>query len=164
LRKEIETLKYQIPKNEQRGFLIRDLENLAHENNIDLKSFIPKDAVAVAMGGQEISKRIQYQMRKKNKSVPTGKVLKTIIQIDSSGEFEDYRNFFEDILTYYRAVEISDITISKAADPNAAGGVVGVDTRFSKGRGASMQESLDNTTLNVSFTLNAFTALPDTSI
>lgn len=156
LNKEIETLKFQLPNSEQRGILIRDLENLARENNIDLQSFVPREAVSIAIGGQEISQRLVAQMRKSKKSIPTGKVLKTVIQIDSTGEFEDYRNFFEDIITYYRAVEVSDISISKAADPNAAGVA---DTRFGRGRSQNLVDSLESNRLAVAFTLNAFTAL-----
>ncbi len=157
---EISSLKAQIPSTARRGILIRDLETLARNNMIEIKSFTPKDAIAIAMGGQEINKRIKNQMRKKNQNLPKGKVLKTVINIDSSGKFQDYRNFFEGIISYYKAVDISDINMTKASDK--AGGAGGaVDARFAKGRGASIMDSIQDDTLNVTFTLNAYTTIPN---
>ncbi len=160
LNNEIDSLKAQIPNAARRGILIRDLETLARNNMIEIKSFIPKDAVAIALGGQEINKRIKTQIRKKNQSVPKGKVLKTAITIDSSGKYQDYRNFFEGIISYYKAVDISDINISKVGD-KGANSKGGEDARFSKGRGASIMDSIQDDTLNVSFTLNAYTTIPN---
>ncbi len=158
LNNEIGSLKAQIPSSARRGILIRDLETLARNNMIEIKSFVPREAVAIAMGGQEINKRIKTQMRKKNQIAPKGKVLKTAINIDSSGKFQDYRNFFEGIITYYKAVDISDINITRVGD-KAAGAVQ--DARFSKGRGASIMDSIQDDTLSVTFTLNAYTSIPN---
>ncbi len=157
---EISSLKAQIPSSARRGILIRDLETLARNNMIEIKSFTPKDAIAIAMGGQEINKRIKNQMRKKNQNLPKGKVLKTVINIDSSGKFQDYRNFFEGIISYYKAVDISDINMTKASDKSGAKGG-GEDARFAKGRGASIMDSIQDDTLNVTFTLNAYTTIPN---
>ncbi len=160
LNNEIGSLKAQIPPAARRGILIRDLETLARNNMIEIKSFIPKEAVAIALGGQEINKRIKTQIRKKNQTVPKGKVLKTAITIDSTGKYQDYRNFFEGIIAYYKAVDISDINIAKIGD-KGANGKVGEDARFSKGRGASIMDSIQDDTLSVSFTLNAYTTIPN---
>jgi|GEM_PF-2581716 len=156
---EVGSLKAQIPSSARRGILIRDLETLARNNMIEIKSFVPKEAVSIAMGGQEINKRIKAQMRnKKNQTMLKGKVMKTAITIDSTGKFGDYRNFFEGIISYYKAVDISDINITRIGD-KAAGAVQ--DARFSKGRGASIMDSIQDDTLSVSFTLNAYTSIPN---
>ncbi len=155
---EITALKTQIPSSSRRGILIRDLEALARNNLIEIKSFVPREATAIAMGGQEINKRVQAQMRKKKQNLPKGKVLKTSINIDSSGKFQDYRNFFEGLITYYKAVDISDINITRQGDKSSG---TNQDARFAKGRGASIIDSVQDDTLNVSFTLNAYTSIPE---
>ncbi len=161
LKKEIKTLNYQLPLTEKRGFLIRDLESLAKENKIELISFLPKEAVPVTMTGKEIdTRRSSSRYRKKSQELEEqhAKVLKTIINIDSKGKFADYSKFFSDIITYYRAVEISDLIIARGA----AAAKMGQDKRFSKKRsGDDPLEEATNSELAVSFTLLAYTSLPN---
>lgn len=155
---QINRLKLQIPKTEKRGFLIRDLESITKLNNIEIISFIPKEAISVTLGGQEITSKLKRYLKRKKKASVKGKVLKTAINIDSTGDFQDYKKLFEDVMTYYRAVEVADITISKAGT-----GDRGVDKRFGQKR-KRVENILDqfaNNTLNVSFTLFAYTLIPD---
>ena len=42
------------------------------------------------------------------------KVLKTVIEIESLGDFIDYQKFFADVITYYRAVEVTELLIARA--------------------------------------------------
>lgn len=159
LKEEIALLKAQIPETEKRDFLIRDLETLAKKNNIEIFSFLPKEAVPVTMAGREITARDKKRNSRsggQNLEEMRAKVLKTVINIDSKGRFEDYNRFFSDIITYYRAVEVSDLIIAKGL---AAGGG-GEDKRFSKKRDKDPLASAKETSLNVSFTLLAYTAMP----
>ncbi len=161
LDKEIVSLKAQIPLHEERGFLIRDLEQLAKKNRIELISFLPKEAVPITMAGKEITARSRSKIsrRGKNQNLEEmhAKVLKTAITIDSKGRFEDYNKFFSDVLMYYRAVEISDLIIAKGV---GAGGI-GEDKRFSQNRSKDPLADARNTQLSVSFTLLAYTAIQD---
>ena len=151
----IELLKSQVPNTEKRGFLIRDLEALAKENNIELISFLPKEAISVTVGGQEITEKLKRHLQRKKTAVIRGKVLKTVINIDSIGAFEDYKKLFRDIITYYRAIEIADVTVSKSGAKD-----IGVDKRFAqKARGDDLLEQYKDQTLSVSFTLYAYTSL-----
>ncbi len=157
LNKEIVSLQAQIPEHQERGFLIRDLEQLAKKNNIELISFLPKEAIPVTMSGKEITPRSRTARRNKNQSLEEmhAKVLKTVITIDSKGRFEDYNKFFADVLMYYRAVEVSDLIIAKGA---ASG--LGEDKRFSQNRSKDPLADARNTQLSVSFTLFAYTGIP----
>lgn len=156
--RSIKVLKYQIPKSEQRGFLIRDIETLAGKNEIELLNFLPKEAIAVTLGGQEITEKMKKFLKKRRKSVAGGKVLKTVIEIDSTGTFESYKKFFGDIITYYRAVEVADLNVTRGS----AVAKIGADKRFSrKKRGKDAIADLEDTTLNVSFTLYAYTSIED---
>lgn len=160
LKEDIASVKAQIPETEKRGFLIRDIESLARQNNIEIVSFLPKAAVPVTMTGREITARDKKRRRRsgaQNLEEMHAKVLKTVINIDSSGRFEDYSRFFRDILTYYRAVEVSDLIIAKGV--TASGG--GEDKRFSKKRDKDPLATAKNTSLNVNFTLLAYTAIPN---
>ena len=96
LKKQINSIKLQIPKTEKRGFLIRDLESLTKLNNIEIVSFLPKEAISVTLGGQEITPKLKRYLERKKKALVQGKVLKTSINIDSSGEFESYKKLFEE--------------------------------------------------------------------
>ncbi|MDA0772283.1 MAG: hypothetical protein O3C63_05010 [Cyanobacteria bacterium] len=159
LKLEISTVKAQIPETEKRGFLIRDIETLAKKNNIEIISFLPKDAVPVTMTGRDITARDKKRNRRAgamNLEEMHAKVLKTVINIDSSGRFEDYSRFFRDTITYYRAVEISDLIIAKGV---AASGR-GEDKRFSKKRNNDPLAAAKETSLNVNFTLLAYTSIP----
>lgn len=157
LKKEIAALQAQIPERQERGFLIRDLEQLAKKNNIELVSFLPKEAIPVTMAGKEITPRSKMTRRNKSQSLEEmhAKVLKTTIAIDSKGKFENYNKFFADVLTYYKAVEVSDLIIAKGA--NAAG--MGEDKRFSQNRSKDPLADARNAQLNVSFTLLAYTGI-----
>ncbi len=157
IRLEIDSLVNQIPNSEDRGFLVRDLEELARKNKIELISFMPKEAVPITITGQEINKRSKFNKKQKNLQEQHAKVLKTVISIDSKGKFEQYTNFFRDVIAYYRAVEISDIAMSKSTATKG----MGSDKRFTQGstRGADPLEQARNTDLNVSFTLLAYTGL-----
>lgn len=159
LRKEIRVLNEQLPLTEKRGFLIKDLEDLAKENNIEIMSFIPKEAVPVTMAGKEITPKIKkYRKRSEALEEMHAKVLKTVINIDSKGKFKDYTNFFADIITYYRAVELSDLIITRAGVANK----IGQDKRFARSRSSKDPlEDAKNMDLNVSFTLYAYTSLPN---
>lgn len=156
---DIKMLNEQLPVTEERGFLIKDLEDLAKENKIEISSFVPKEAVPVTMAGKEINPRMK-KYRKSSDALEEmhAKVLKTIISIDSKGKFNDYANFFADIITYYRAVEVSDLIITR-------GGVsakMGQDKRFAQSRSSKDPlEDAKNMDLNVSFTLYAYTSLPN---
>ncbi len=152
---EISTLSAQIPASEDRGFLIRDLERLARKNNIEIISFIPKEAVPVTMGGKEITKRMKRSKKQlQDLEEFHAKVLKTVISIDSHGSFENYNKFFDDVLTYYKAVEISDLVIAKGS---SAG--MGDDKRFAKKTSKDPVADARNASLNVSFTLLAYTGV-----
>lgn len=156
LNDEIRSLKFQIPETEKRDFLIRDLEALARKNGIELISFLPKEAIAVTLGGQEINEKLKKYLLKRKRTSVKGKVLRTVINIDSTGVFESYRKFFQDLILYYRAVDVADIVMSRA---NVAA-KSGTDKRFGRGgRGKNTLESYQDTTLNVSFTLYAYTAI-----
>lgn len=161
LKSEIHKLNEQIPKSENRGFLIRDLENLAKDQNIDLLNFMPKEAVPVNFQGLEIDRRLKnrYSKNRKqllNESFFEAKVLKTTISIDSKGKFEDYLAFFQKLNKYYRAVEVSDLVISRDGEKTE----LGDDPRFAvkRKRGKTMQEK-KSPMLNVAFTLQAYTSL-----
>jgi transcriptional regulator with PAS, ATPase and Fis domain len=158
LNKEIASLQAQIPEHQERGFLIRDLEQLAKKNSIELISFLPKEAIPVTMSGKEITPRSRMARRNQNQSLEEmhAKVLKTVITIDSKGKFENYNKFFADVLTYYKAVEVSDLIIAKGA--SAAG--IGEDKRFSQNRSKDPLADARNTQLSVSFTLLAYTGIP----
>lgn len=152
---DISGLKYQLPKSERRGFLIRDLESLARENDIELLNFMPKEAIPVSSTGKEITRSLRKKLIKNQQlDAAKGKVLKTIINIDSKGKFKDYNKFFRDINTYYRAVEVADVTMSRVG-ASASGKV---DKRFGGGRRKkdSLQQRLSQQ-LNVAFTLYAYT-------
>ena len=155
---DISRLNQQLPLTEKRGFLIKDLEDLAKENSIEIASFVPKEAIPVTMAGKEISPKMK-KYRKKSRTLEDmhAKVLKTVISIDSSGKFKDYTNFFADIITYYRAVEVSDLIITRAG----TSAKVGQDKRFARSRsGKDPLADAKNMDLNVSFTLYAYTSLP----
>jgi Tfp pilus assembly protein PilO len=159
LSKEISILNKQLPPTEERGFLIKDLEELAKENKIGIVSFVPKDAVPVTMSGKEINPR-GTKLRRKSDELESlrGKVLKTTITIESSGKFNDYSKFFGDIITYYRAVEVSDVIITRAG----VSARMGEDKRFSRSRASKDPlEDAKNMDLNVNFTLLAYTSLPN---
>ncbi len=152
---EIESLNSQIPLSEDRGFLIRDLEALARKNNIQLVSFMPKEAIPVTMSGKEINKRMKRSRRElQGLEEMHAKVLKTAIKIDSKGSFESYKSFFADVLTYYKAVEVSDLIISKGL----AGGLA-QDKRFARTQSKDPIADARNNQLNVSFTLFAYTGV-----
>jgi Tfp pilus assembly protein PilO len=157
LSKQISILNKQLPPTEERDFLIKDLEELAKENKINIVSFLPKDAVPVTMSGKEINPRGTKLRRKRDELESLrGKVLKTTITIESSGKFNDYTKFFGDILTYYRAVEVSDIIITRAGVSTR----MGEDKRFSRSRASKDPlEDAKNMDLNVNFTLLAYTSL-----
>jgi len=158
LKEEINVVKAQIPETEKRDFLIRDIETLAKKNNIEIVSFLPKDAVPVTMTGREITARDKKRNRRAgsmNLEEMHAKVLKTIINIDSSGRFEDYSRFFRDIITYYRAVEISDLIIAKGISASGRG----EDKRFSQKRNKDPLATAKETSLNVNFTLLAYTSI-----
>lgn len=155
---DIKSLKYQIPNTEKRGFLIRDLESLTQANNIEIISFTPKEAISVTLGGKEITAKLKRFLKRKKKNPIKAKVLKTVINIDSTGSFEDYKKLFGDIIKYHRAVEVADIVVSKAG----AAAVKGTDRRFSRGRtGEGILEQMKNNLLNVSFSLFAYTSIED---
>ena len=65
-------------------------------------------------------------------------------------------NFFQDIITYYRAVEVSDLTLTRAG----ASARQSVDKRFGGGRREDPVKAARNMTLNISFTLLAYTSIP----
>ncbi len=158
IKAEIKKLNEQLPETEKRGFLIKDLEELAKENNIDISSFIPKEAIPITMSGKEIDqRRTRYKKRSQALEERKAKVLKTIISIDASGKFSDIMNFFQDVITYYRAVEVSDIVMTRAG-----AAAKGVDKRFGGGRRKEDPiQAAKNMTLNISFTLLAYTSLVD---
>ena len=112
------------------------------------------------MTGKEIDKRAsKYQRKSKALEQRKAKVLKTIINIDASGKFGDIMNFFQDIITYYRAVEVSDLVLTRAGASKRNS----VDKRFGGGRNREDPvQAARNMTLNISFTLLAYTSLPDT--
>lgn len=158
---EITKLNEQIPKSENRGFLIRDLEGLAKENNIDLLNFLPKAAVPVNFQGLEIDRRLKNRYSKNRKQLLNAnffdpKVLKTTINIDSKGKFEDYLKFFAELNKYYRAVEVSDLVISRDGEKTE----IGEDPRFAvkRKRGQTMKQK-KSPILSVAFTLQAYTSL-----
>lgn len=159
IKAEINELNQQLPLTEKRGFLIKDIEELAKENKIEISSFIPKEAIPITMSGKEIDQR-SSRYRKKTQAFEQrkAKVLKTVINIDASGKFSDIMSFFQDIITYYRAVEVSDLILTRAGT-NAKSSV---DKRFggSRTREDPLQAAR-NMTLNVSFTLLAFTSIPE---
>lgn len=157
--RDIAMLNKQLPITEERGFLIKDLEDLAKENSIELSSFVPKEAIPVTMTGKEISPKMK-KYRKKSQALEEmhAKVLKTVISIDSKGKYKDYSNFFADIITYYRAVEVSDLIITRAG----VTAKMGQDKRFARSRGSKDPlEDAKNMDLNVGFTLYAYTSLPN---
>lgn len=159
---DIEDLRKQVPESDKRNFLIKDLEELARENKIELISFLPKDAVPVTMQGKEIDPRKKkYRQQQQTLEETHAKVLKTVINIDSKGRFDSYKKFFEDIITYYRAVEVSDVIITRSGV--AAG--MGVDKRFNPKSGKKDPlEAARNTELNVTFTLLAYTSLSELDV
>lgn len=159
LNKDIATLNRQLPLTEKRGFLIKDLEDLAKENSIEIISFVPKEAIPVTITGKEISPKMKkYRKRSQALEEMHAKVLKTVISIDSKGKFKDYSNFFADIITYYRAVEVSDLIITRAGVSSK----MGQDKRFARSRGSKDPlEDAKNMDLNVGFTLYAYTSLPN---
>jgi Tfp pilus assembly protein PilO len=161
IKDEITELNQQLPLTEERGFLIKDLEDLAKENHIEISSFIPKEAIPISMSGKEIDPRAsRYQKKTQALEQRQARVLKTIISIDASGSFNDIMGFFEDIITYYRAVEVSDLVITRAG---AAGASKSADKRF--GGGSKTREdpvqAARNMNLNISFTLLAFTSIEE---
>ena len=163
LKQEISTFKQQLPKTEKRDFLIKDLEALARANNIELADFMPKEAVPVTLGGQEITERIKKQLGKRNQeALSKGRVYRTTIGINSSGVFDDYKKFFGDLITYYRAVEVADIVMTRKG---VSGGSRGEDKRFARkrSRGKDTLEDYKNVTLNVNFSLYAYTAMDETN-
>jgi Tfp pilus assembly protein PilO len=156
---EIVILEDQIPMSEERGFLVKDLEDLALKHEIDLINFLPKNAVPVNYDGFEIDKRLKSKARGKtliNDSFFEPKVLKTSISIDSKGAFEKYLAFFSELNQYYRAVEVSDLVISRSSEK--AG--MGQDPRFSvkRSRSTSLKEK-KSPLLNVAFTLQSYTSV-----
>lgn len=159
IKAQIVELNQQLPLTEERGFLIKDLEDLAKENHIEISSFIPKEAIPITMSGKEIDPRAsRYQKKTQALEQRQAKVLKTVISIDASGNFNDIMGFFEDIITYYRAVEVSDLVITRAG---AAGGK-SADKRF--GGGKTREDPVQaarNMNLNISFTLLAFTSIEE---
>ena len=115
LQAEIRDLNLQLPETEKRGFLIKDIEELAKENKIEISSFIPKEAIPITMSGKEIDPRAsKYKKRTRALEQRKARVLKTIISIDASGRFDNIMSFFQDIITYYRAVEVSDLVLTRA--------------------------------------------------
>lgn len=162
-KKDIEILKNQLPLSEKRGFLVRDLEQLAKENSIELISFMPKDALAITIAGKEIMPNKKSYSRKKHQQLEEqhAMVLKTIITIDSKGKFANYNKFFSDIITYYRAVEISNLSITRSGMANQ----MSVDKRFAGARKqASPLEEAQNMDLSVGFTLIAYTSIPEETL
>lgn len=158
LKTEINTLSNQIPETEKRGFLIKDLEDLAKENKIEILSFVPKEAVSVTMTGKEIDKRAsKYKRKTQALEERQAKVLKTIISIDANGKFDDIMGFFQDIITYYRAVEVSDLILTRAGASKRSS----VDKRFGGGKREDPLQAAKNMDLNINFTLLAYTALPE---
>lgn len=159
VKNEIEELNEQLPLTEKRGFLIKDLEDLAKENRIELSSFVPKEALQITMSGKEIDPRAtRYQRKTKALEQRKAKVLKTVIDIDATGKFADIMNFFDDIITYYRAVEVSNLVMTRAgASENQS-----VDKRFGGGRSKlDPVQAASNMNLNTSFTLLAYTSIPE---
>lgn len=161
IKAEILTLNQQLPQTEKRGFLIKDIEDLAKENNIEISSFIPKEAIPITMSGKEIDQRASKYRKKTNAlEQRKAKVLKTVISIDASGKFADIMSFFQDVITYYRAVEVNDLILTRAG----ASSKKSVDKRFGGGRNREDPvQAARNMTLNISFTLLAFTSIPDES-
>ena len=155
----IRDLNMQLPETEKRGFLIKDIESLAKENKIDIESFVPKEAIPITMSGKEIDQRAsKYQRKTRALEQRKAKVLKTVISIDASGKFADIMSFFQDIITYYRAVEVSDLILTRAGASKTAS----VDKRFGGGR--TREDPLQaarNMTLNISFTLLAYTSIAE---
>ena len=156
---EIKSLSEQIPMAEERGFLVKDLEDLAFKHEIDLISFLPKNAVPVNYDGFEIDKRLKSKAKDKsliNSSFFEPKVLKTSISIDSKGEFEKYLAFFSELNQYYRAVEVSDLVISRSGEKAA----LGEDPRFAVKRSRNTKtKDKKSALLSVSFTLQSYTAI-----
>jgi Tfp pilus assembly protein PilO len=159
IKAEIIALNQQLPETEKRGFLIKDIEDLAKENNIEITSFIPKEAIPITMTGKEIDQRASKYRKKTNAlEQRQAKVLKTVISIDANGKFSDIMSFFQDIITYYRAVEVSDLILTRAG----ASAKQSVDKRFGGGRSKEDPvQAARNMSLNISFTLLAFTSIPD---
>jgi hypothetical protein len=121
---------------------------------------MPKDATAITIAGKEIMPNKKTYSRKKHQQLEEqhAMVLKTIISIDSRGKFANYSKFFSDIITYYRAVEVSNLTITRSG----VAGQMSVDKRFAGARKqASPLEEAQNMDLSVSFTLLAYTSIPD---
>lgn len=156
INKEISELLKQIPKTEKRGFLIRDIQNLAQSSGVLISGFVPKDPIPVTIGGKEILPQMQkLKSKRKQLDIQHARVLKTLINIDASGKFENLTKFLANLITYYRAVELSDISISRT-------GVASVDKRF--GTGSNNQNPIaqaKNTDLNINLTLVAYTSLPE---
>jgi len=154
---EITALLQQLPTTEKRGFLIRDIENLARASNIEINSFVPKDAVPVTMSGKEIKAQMtRARAQRMQLEEQHAKVLKTVSNIDAAGKFDRLTKFLTDIITYYRAVEVTDISITRAGIAQRSN----VDKRF--GGGGGIKDPLaeaKNTNLNVTFTLIAYTAI-----
>lgn len=159
IKAEIYALNQQLPLTEKRGFLIKDIEALAKENNIDISSFIPKEAVPITMSGKEIDQRASKYRKKTNAlEQRKAKVLKTIISIDATGKFNDIMSFFQDVITYYRAVEVSDLILTRSSGSKQQS----VDKRFGGGRTREDPvQAARNMNLNISFTLLAFTSIPE---
>jgi len=161
--RDISALKDQLPLSEKRGFLVRDLELLAKENNIEIISFMPKDALAITIAGKEIMPAKNTRAKKKTVQLEEqhAMVLKTIINIESRGKFASYNKFFSDIITYYRAVEVSNLTITRSG----IAAQMGADKRFTGAkRQSSPLDEAQNTDLNVSFTLLAYTSIPEPNV
>jgi len=162
LQKDIAALLLQLPETEKRGFLLRDIEDLATENHIEIMSFIPKEAIPVTMSGKEIDQRMKKYKRAAHQALEEqhAKVLRTVINIEAKGKYADLNKFLDGVMTYYRAVEITDITITRSGIAAS----MGVDKRFSKkGRSKDLVEEASNTDLNINFTLVAYTALQQES-
>ena len=84
------------------------------------------------------------------------KVWKTVINIEANGKFSSLNKFFADVITYYRAVEVTDLIMTRAGSSAERG----EDKRFAqKRRNDDPLEDAKNTNLSVSFTLLAYTSL-----
>lgn len=158
LKNEINSLKEQIPSSDERGFLIKDLEELAVKHGINLANFLPKNAVPVNYDGFEINDKLKSKARGKSTINPSffePKVMKTSISLDSKGEFEKYLSFFSELNQYYKAVEVSDLTIGKSGEK----GAMGEDPRFAVKRARANNKEKKSPLLNVAFTLQSYTSV-----
>jgi Tfp pilus assembly protein PilO len=162
LKLEKDELRNQLPSTEKRGILIKDLEALAKKHNINLETFLPKETTKINFVGEEIDQRkMRSNLYRRDARYTQPKALKTSIEIDSNGNYFDYKSFFADIMSYYRAVEVTNLTMNRGAG-SSTNTTIKADKRFvvKNKRGKSLAEEASQS-LNVDFTLIAYTSIPD---